>query len=76
VDTRHFSQDVVLRGGVGLTVRIAGPHALGLQYLVTSRNTGAPDLRDRHQAVQTVTFSYNFLGHTRFGAVEWRPAAE
>jgi hypothetical protein len=23
--------------------------------------------------VQTVTISYNFLGHTRFGAVEWRP---
>ena len=31
-----------------------------------------PDLRDRHQSVQTVTLSYNFLGYTRFGAVEWR----
>jgi hypothetical protein len=73
VDTNHFSQDVILRGSAGLTVRIYGPHAIGLQYLVTSRNTGAPDLRDRHQSVQTVTISYNFLGHTRFGAVEWRP---
>ncbi len=73
VDTRNFSQDVILRGSAGLTVRIYGPHAIGLQYLVTSRNTGAPDLRDRHQSVQTVTISYNFLGHTRFGAVEWRP---
>jgi hypothetical protein len=68
-----LSQDVILRGSVGFTVRIFGPHALGIQYLVTSRNTGAPDLRDRHQSVQTVTVSYNFLGHTRFGAVEWRP---
>jgi hypothetical protein len=51
-DTSHFSQDVILRGSVGLTVRIYGPHALGIQYLVTSRNTGAPDLRDRHQSVQ------------------------
>jgi uncharacterized protein DUF3943 len=76
VDTSHFSQDVILRGSVGLTVRIYGPHALGIQYLVTSRNTGAPDLRDRHQSVQTVTLSYNFLGHTRFGAVEWRPNAD
>jgi hypothetical protein len=76
VDTRNFSQDVILRGSVGLTVRIFGPHALGLQFLVSSRNTGAPDLRDRHQSVQTVTLSYNFLGHTRFGAVEWRPAAD
>ncbi len=76
VDTRNFSQDVILRGSVGLTVRIFGPHALGLQFLISSRNTGAPDLRDRHQSVQTVTLSYNFLGHTRFGAVEWRPAAD
>jgi hypothetical protein len=22
--------------------------------------------------VETVTLSYNFLGHTRFGATEWR----
>ncbi len=73
VDTSHFSQDVILRGSVGLTVRLWGPHALGVQYLVTSRHFGAPDLRDRHQSVQTVTLSYNFLGHTRFGAVEWRP---
>ena len=29
VDTSHFSQDVILRGSVGLTVRIFGPHALG-----------------------------------------------
>ena len=29
VDTSHFSQDVILRGSVGLTVRLFGPHALG-----------------------------------------------
>ncbi len=73
VDTSHFSQDVILRGSVGFTVRLWGPHALGVQYLVSSRHFGAPDLRDRHQSVQTVTLSYNSLGHTRFGAVEWRP---
>jgi hypothetical protein len=73
VDTRNFTQDVVLRGSAGLTVRLWGPHAIGIQYLVSSRNTGSHDLRDRHQLVQTVTLSYNFLGHTRFGAVEWRP---
>jgi hypothetical protein len=73
IDTRNFSQDVILRGSVGFTVRLFGPHALGIQYLVTNRNFGAPDLRDRHQSVQAVMLSYNFLGHTRFGAVEWRP---
>jgi len=33
--------------------------------------TGAFAL-DRHQSLQTVSLSYNFLGHARFGAVEWR----
>jgi hypothetical protein len=54
-------------------VRIYGPHAIGLQYVVTSRDARFHDLRDRHQSLETVSLSYNFLGHTRFGAVEWRP---
>ena len=58
---------------MGFTVRIYGPHAIGLQYLVSSRDARFPGLGDRHQSVETVSLSYNFLGHTRFGAVEWRP---
>ena len=58
---------------MGLTVRVYGPHAIGLQYVVTSRDARFHDLRDRHQSVETVSLSYNFLGNTRFGAVEWRP---
>ena len=73
VDTTHFGQEVILRASVGITVRLWGPHALSLQYLVSSRNTGSPKLSDRHQSLETVTLAYNFLGHTRFGAVEWRP---
>jgi len=69
----HFGQEVILRGNVGLTVRIWGPHAIGVQFLVSTRDVSSRDLRDRHQSVQTVSLSYNFLGHTRFGAVEWRP---
>jgi hypothetical protein len=73
VKTNQFGQEIILRANVGLTVRVYGPHAIGLQYLISSRNTGSLDLRDRHQSVETVTLSYNFLGHDRFGAVEWRP---
>ncbi len=68
-----FGREIIARGNVGLTVRIYGPHALGVQYVVSSRDARFPDLRDRHQSVQTVSLSYNFLGHTRFGATEWRP---
>jgi hypothetical protein len=65
--------DMIHRGSVGLTVRLFGPHAVGMQYLVSSRDARFHGLRDRHQSVQTVSLSYNFLGQRRFGAVEWRP---
>ncbi|MGH7414845.1 MAG: DUF3943 domain-containing protein [Candidatus Rokuibacteriota bacterium] len=71
--SERFGQEVIGRGGLGFTVRIWGPHAIGLQYVVSRRETRAPDLRDRRQSVETVSLTYNFLGNTRFGAVEWRP---
>jgi Domain of unknown function (DUF3943) len=73
VSTSDFGGEIIARGSVGLTVRLFGPHAIGLQYLVSTRDTRLPGGPDRHQSVETVTLSYNFLGHTRFGAVEWRP---
>ncbi len=73
VSTSNFGGEIIARGNVGITVRVFGPHAIGLQYLVTTRDTGFPGGSERHQSVQTVSLSYNFLGHTRFGAVEWRP---
>jgi hypothetical protein len=70
----NFGPEYVTRGNAGLTVRLFGPHALGIQYVVSVRDARFPDRRDRHQSVETVSLSYNFLGHTRFGAAEWRPA--
>jgi hypothetical protein len=67
--------DLINRGAVGVTVRIFGPHALGIQYVVSTRDARFAGLRDRHQSVQTISLSYNFLGQQRFGAVEWRPDA-
>ena len=66
-------REVINRGTVGLTVRLFGPHALGLHYVVSSRSATPTSRRELHQTVETVTLSYNFLGHSRFGAVEWRP---
>jgi hypothetical protein len=67
-------REVINRATAGVTVRLFGPHEIGLHYLVSSRNASPSSGRERHQSVQTVTLSYNFLGHARFGAVEWRPA--
>jgi hypothetical protein len=67
-----FGHELINRANVSLTVRIYGPHALSLGYLVSTRDARVPGGGERHQLVQTVTLSYNFLGHTRFGAGEWR----
>jgi len=42
--------------------------------VASTRDARIPAGGDWNQSVQTVTLSYNFLGHTRFGAVEWRPS--
>jgi hypothetical protein len=68
-----FGPENITRANAGFTVRLFGPHAIGIQYVVSTRDARFPDRRDRHQSVETVTLSYNFLGHTRFGAAEWRP---
>jgi hypothetical protein len=70
-NTRRFDDEVVHRGGVGLSVRVFGPHALSLSYLISTRDARLSG-RDRHQSVETITLSYNFLGQRRFGAVDWR----
>ena len=68
----RLGQEIISRGNVGVTVRVLGPHALGLQWMRSTRDASSLGVRDRHQAVETVTLSYNFIGHTRCGAVEWR----
>jgi Domain of unknown function (DUF3943) len=70
--TSDLDAEIIARGNVGLTVRLWGPHAIGIQYLVSNRDARFHVRPDRHQLVETVSVSYNFLGHTRFGAVEWR----
>lgn len=69
----HPGNELITRANTGFTLRVYGPHALGIQYTISTRDTRPDDLPDRHQSVQTVGLSYTFLGQTRFGAVEWRP---
>jgi hypothetical protein len=68
----RFGHEVIDRARAALTVRVFGPHALSLAYLISTRDATLTG-HDRHQSVETVTLSYNFLGHRRFGAVDWRP---
>jgi hypothetical protein len=72
LSAEKFGHEVITRGNVALTVRAYGPHAISLSYLISTRDARLTG-RDRHQSVGTVTLSYNFLGHRKFGAVDWRP---
>jgi len=62
------------RLNMGLTVRIYGRHALGVQYTASLRDAQYPDRADTHQTVGTVSLVYTLLGNPGFGAVEWRGA--
>ena len=70
--TETGGNETIGRLNVGLTVRIYGRHALGIQYLASRRDAHYPDRADSRQTAGTLTLVYTFLGDTRFGAVEWR----
>jgi len=62
------------RLNAGLTVRIYGRHALGVQYIASSRDAYYPNRADVHQTTGTYSLVYTLLGDSGFGAVEWRDA--
>ncbi len=62
------------RLNAGLTVRVYGRHALGIQYIASSRDAYYPNRADVHQTTATYSLVYTLLGDAGFGAVEWRDA--
>jgi hypothetical protein len=72
VSTSNIGGEIIGRVNAGFSVRVWGPHALGIQYAVSTRDARQTGLPDRHQKIETLSLTYNFLGRTRFGAVEWR----
>lgn len=75
IDDRH-GHETILRGQASFTVRIFGPHALGIQYVASDRDANYGGIPDRHQTMGTFSLVYNLLGDARFGAVEWRNLEE
>ena len=66
--------ETIERLNMGLTFRVYGPHALGIQYIASLRDAHYPDRADSHQTAGTFSLVYTWLGDTKFGAVEWRGA--
>jgi hypothetical protein len=60
------------RGDASLTVRLFGPHAITVKYLVTRRYARYPDLGVRDQRRDTVSVFYTLVGNPVLGAVDAR----
>jgi hypothetical protein len=61
----------VLRGKLALTVRVWGLHALGIQYVASTRDAEFADIPDAHQSLGAFSVFYTLLSDTHFGAVDW-----
>ena len=64
--------DRISRLDASLTLRLYRQNAVAIKYVWSSRDAFYPDLGRRSQVRATVGVLYTFLGHDRFGAVEWR----
>ncbi len=64
--------DNIVRADTAFTVRIYRQHAIALKYVWSRRNATFPDLGDTTQTRGTIGIFYTYLGHDRFGAVDWR----
>jgi hypothetical protein len=73
--TQPRGDDIIGRWNVGLTVRVYGRHALGIQYLSSTRNANYRNGQlGTHQTAEAYSITYTYLSDTHFGSVEWRGA--
>ncbi|MGQ0642640.1 MAG: DUF3943 domain-containing protein [Gemmatimonadaceae bacterium] len=70
--TSTAGHDNIGRVDASLTVRIHRERALSLKYLYSRRDALYSDLGRRTQVRGTLGVFLTFLGHDRFGAVDWR----
>ena len=62
----------IARADAAFTWRIRGPHAVSIKYLGNRRDANYPDIGGRRQQRQTIGIFYTYLGHDRFGLIDWR----
>jgi hypothetical protein len=63
--------ETIERLNMGFTVRIYRHHAIGIQYIGSTRDAQFSNRAETHQKAATVGLVYTFLGDAKFGAVEW-----
>jgi hypothetical protein len=72
--TQTDGSERIFRGNASFTVSVYKRHGIGVQYVMSRRDAFSPGNPGTHQTVGSWSLAYNFLGDSRFGAVEWRPA--
>lgn len=70
--TNISGHDNIGRLDASLTLRLRRSNAITIKYLWSRRDAFYPDLGHRTQVRGTLGLMYTFLGHDRFGAVDWR----
>jgi len=63
------STENVMRAQLSLTVRVYGPHAVGIQFVDSRRDARFSGIPDPRQAVGALSIFYTFLGDEHFGVV-------
>ena len=64
--------DNIARLDASFTVRVYQRHGIALRFLLNRRDASYPIVGDSSQTRGTIGIFYTFLGHERFGAVDWR----
>ena len=70
--TKPDGHELIARANIGFTLRVYGQHAIGFQFLRTSRDSHSAGAADRKQSEDVASVVYTLLGDDNFGAVEWR----
>jgi hypothetical protein len=68
---QNAGDENILRGQVSLTVRVFGHHALGAQFVATSRAPNVAAFGDALQNVGAISVFYTYLDDKRLGVVKW-----
>ncbi|MEO6709995.1 MAG: DUF3943 domain-containing protein, partial [Planctomycetota bacterium] len=61
----------VFRGMAALTVRVVGHHAIGVQFVNTTRDANFSQVNDSFQSVGALSLVYTYLNDEKLGVVKW-----
>jgi hypothetical protein len=73
ITNRSSGTDDISRVDAGVTWRVAGRHAISVNYLWSHRSAEYPVIGGRRQTLGTIGIYYTLLGRQGFGTVDWRP---